>query len=84
MYRYYTKGVCAKCILLDIEDNKLKDVVFEGGCDGALIAIKNLVRGKDIDFIIEELENIPCGSRSTSCPDQLANALKIYKEFVNK
>lgn len=46
MYRYYTNGVCAKSILLDIEDDVVLDVAFEGGCEGALIAIKNLVRGK--------------------------------------
>lgn len=82
MYRYYTHGVCSKSILLDIEDNKLIDVVFEGGCDGCQIAIRNLIKGQDIDFIIEQLENIPCKSRETSCPDQLAKALKVYKEFV--
>ena len=55
MYRYYTKGVCAKSILMDIEDDVLLDVVFEGGCEGALIAIKNLVKGKNIDYIIDTL-----------------------------
>ncbi|MGM9530452.1 TIGR03905 family TSCPD domain-containing protein [Intestinibacter sp.] len=84
MYRYYTKGVCAKSILMDIEDDVLLDVVFEGGCEGALIAIKNLVKGKNIDYIIDTLEQIPCRSKGSSCPDQLANALKIYREFVYK
>ena len=51
MYRYYTNGVCAKSILLDIEDDVVLDVAFEGGCEGALIAIKNLVRGQNIDYI---------------------------------
>ncbi len=82
MYRYYTKGVCAKSILIDIEDDILKDVVFEGGCSGNLIGIKHLIEGKSIDEIIKELENIPCKNRGTSCPDQLAKALKIYKEYV--
>ncbi|MGM9534346.1 MAG: TSCPD domain-containing protein, partial [Intestinibacter sp.] len=59
MYRYYTKGVCAKSILMDIDGDVLLDVVFEGGCEGALIAIKNLVRGKNIDYIIDTLEQIP-------------------------
>jgi len=84
MYRYYTKGVCSKSILLDIEDDILKDVVFEGGCSGNLIGIKHLIEGKSIDEIIEELEHIPCKNRGTSCPDQLAKALKIYKEYVLK
>ena len=82
MYRYYTSGVCAKSILLDIEGDTICDVVFEGGCEGALIAIKNLVRGKNIDYVIDMLEQVPCKMRGASCPDQLANALKIYKEFV--
>lgn len=81
MYRYYTKGVCAKSILLDIEDDILKDVVFEGGCAGNLIGIKHLIEGKNIDEIIEMLEDIPCKNRGTSCPDQLAKALKIYKQY---
>ena len=84
MYRYYTKGVCAKSILIDIEDDILKDVVFEGGCSGNLIGIKHLIEGKSIDEIIKELENIPCKNRGTSCPDQLAKALKIYREYVYK
>ena len=58
MYRYYTNGVCAKSILLDIEDDVVLDVAFEGGCEGALIAIKNLVRGQNIDYIIDTLEQV--------------------------
>lgn len=82
MYRYYTKGVCAKSILLDIKDDILLDVAFEGGCEGSLIAIRNLVKGQNIDYIIDMLEQVPCNTRNTSCPDQLANALKIYREFI--
>ncbi|AUN15121.1 TIGR03905 family TSCPD domain-containing protein [Paraclostridium sordellii] len=84
MYRYYTKGVCSKSILLDIEGDKLIDVVFEGGCAGNLIGIKNLIEGKNIDEIIETFEKIPCKNRDTSCPDQLATALKIYKKYILK
>ena len=84
MYRYYTKGVCAKSILLNIEENILLDVVFEGGCEGSLIALKHFVEGKQIDEVIEGIEYIPCGNKNTSCPDQLAQALKIYKEYVLK
>ncbi|CEN21497.1 TIGR03905 family TSCPD domain-containing protein [Paraclostridium sordellii] len=84
MYRYYTKGVCSKSILLDIEGDKLIDVIFEGGCAGNLIGIKNLIEGKNIDEIIETFEKIPCKNRETSCPDQLATALKIYKKYILK
>ena len=82
MYRYYTEGVCAKSILLNIEEDTLLDVVFEGGCDGSLIALKHFVEGRKINDIIDELEYIPCGNRGTSCPDQLAKALKIYRDYV--
>ena len=82
MYRYYTSGVCAKSILLDLEDDVLVNVVFEGGCDGSLIALKHFVEGRHIDEIIDELEYIPCRNRNTSCPDQVAKALKIYIDYV--
>lgn len=82
MYRYYTNGVCSKSILLNIEGDILEDVVFEGGCEGSLIALKHLVKGKHIDEIIDELEYIPCKNKNTSCPDQLAKALKIYREYI--
>ncbi len=82
MYRYYTKGVCTKSIVMDIEENILKEVLFEGGCSGNALGIKHLVEGKDIDEIIENLEDIPCKDRGTSCPDQLAKALRIYKEYA--
>lgn len=82
MYKYYTKGVCSKSITLDIQDGILYDVAFEGGCAGSLIAIKHLIEGKNVDEVIDALQSIPCKNRGTSCPDQLANALKIYKEYV--
>ena len=82
MYRYYTKGVCSKSILLNIENDILKDIVFEGGCSGNLIGIKHLIEGKSINEIIKEFEGIPCKNRGTSCPDQIAKALKIYKKYV--
>ena len=65
-----------------IANSILKDVTFEGGCSGNLIGIKHLIEGKSIDEIIEDLEDIPCKNRGTSCPDQLAKALKIYKKYV--
>lgn len=82
LYRYYTKGVCSKSILLNIEGETLIDVVFEGGCDGSLIALKHYVEGRNINDIIDELEYIPCRNKKTSCPDQLAKALKIYREHI--
>lgn len=82
MYKYYTKGVCSKLITMDIVDDILVDVAFEGGCAGSLIAIKYLVEGKNIDEIISKFESIPCKNKGTSCPAELANALKIYRQYV--
>ena len=84
MYQYNTQGVCAKCIYFDIEDNKLKNVSYLGGCNGNLKGICSLVEGMDIDDVISRLEGTTCGSKKTSCPDQLALALKAYKAELAK
>ena len=76
---YKTKGTCSRSIELKIENRKLIDAAFEGGCNGNLKGIVSLCRGMDIDDIIEKLEGITCGFKGTSCPDQLAKALKEYK-----
>lgn len=76
--RYMTQGVCSQLIDFDIEDNKLHNVSFFGGCDGNLKGIGKLVEGMDIKEAIDKLEGITCGGKSTSCPDQLAQALKLY------
>ena len=78
-YEYKTKGTCARAILFDIEDNKVKNVQFVGGCNGNLKGIGSLVEGMDIDDVIARIEGISCGMKSTSCPDQLAKALKEAK-----
>jgi uncharacterized protein (TIGR03905 family) len=72
---YKTEGVCAKEINFKIEDNKLTNVNFIGGCPGNLLGIKNLVQGMEVDKIIEKFKDVKCGARSTSCPEQLAKAL---------
>ena len=77
MFQYNTQGVCSKAIYFDIEDNKLKNVSYLGG-------IGSLVEGMDIDDVISRLEGTTCGSKKTSCPDQLAKALKAYKEEIGK
>ncbi len=79
-YEYTTKGTCSRSILFDIEDNKLKNVQYIGGCNGNLKGIGSLVEGMNIDEVIARLEGISCGGKPTSCPDQLANALKQVKE----
>lgn len=76
MAEFKTSGVCAKHINFEIEDNKIKKVEFIGGCNGNLSGISTLVEGMDVDTAVKKLSGITCGPRSTSCPDQLAKALK--------
>ena len=74
--KYRPKGVCSQEINFDIEDNKVKNVSFTGGCSGNLQGISRLVEGMDVTEVISRIEGIHCGFKSTSCPDQLAKALK--------
>ncbi|MCI9570183.1 MAG: TIGR03905 family TSCPD domain-containing protein [Lachnospiraceae bacterium] len=76
---YKPQGTCSREITFDVENNKLKNVKFQGGCNGNLKGIGSLVEGMDIDDVIHKLEGTVCGVRATSCPDQLAQALKQYK-----
>lgn len=80
MMRYKTQGVCSREIQFDVVDNKLTNVQFVGGCSGNTQGVARLVEGMDIDEVIERISGINCGFRPTSCPDQLARALKAYKE----
>ncbi len=74
---YRTKGVCAMRITFDIDaDNKVRSVEFLGGCSGNTQGVASLVEGMDVHEAIARLEGIRCGFKSTSCPDQLAKALK--------
>ena len=79
MYQYKTHGTCSQQILFDIEDGKVKNVQFIGGCNGNLKGIGSLVEGMDVDEVISRLEGTTCGSKATSCPAQLAQALKAAK-----
>ena len=73
---YKTKGVCSKEINFDLVDGKGHNVSFVGGCNGNLKGICSLIAGQDANEVIKRLEGIQCGFKSTSCPDQLAQALK--------
>ena len=79
-FEYKTKGTCSQYIHFDVEDGKLKNVQFLGGCNGNLKGIGSLVEGMDINEVIARLEGTTCGMKATSCPDQLAQALKQAKE----
>ena len=78
-YEYTTKGTCSRTILFEVEDGKVKNVQFIGGCNGNLKGIASLVDGMDIDDVIARVEGTTCGMKQTSCPDQLAQALKQAK-----
>ena len=78
-YAYKTQGVCSRMIDLDIDGETVVKVTFTGGCSGNTQGVAALVAGMTIDEAISRIEGIHCGPRPTSCPDQLAQALKAYK-----
>lgn len=76
---YNTHGVCSQQIMFDVVDGKVRNVKFIGGCPGNTQGVAKLCEGRDVDEVITLLEGIPCRF-GTSCPDQLARALKQYKQ----
>ncbi len=78
-YTYRPRGVCSQLMEIETEGNTLVSVKVTGGCSGNLQGISSLVQGMDIDEVIARLEGIRCGFKPTSCPDQLAKALKQIK-----
>ena len=76
---YTPKGVCSRQIQFKLDGDIVRDVRYTGGCNGNLQGISKLVEGMKIDDVIEKLEGIDCNGKGTSCPDQLAKALKAYK-----
>lgn len=78
-YEYKTKGTCSQKILFELEDGIVKNVQFIGGCNGNLKGICSLVEGMEVDAVISRIDGICCGMKPTSCPDQLARALKEAK-----
>ena len=82
-YKYKTNGVCSQEIIIEIEKDIIKKVTIMGGCAGNTKGVSKLVEGMKIDDVINKLKGIPCGSKGTSCPDQLAKALEQYKEKYN-
>ena len=74
-YVYRTQGTCSTNIELDVEEGVLKEVTYWGGCNGNLQGISRLVTGMKVEDVIEKLEGVRCGRRSTSCPAQLCKAL---------
>ena len=79
LYTYRPRGVCSQLMEIETENHVVTDFRVLGGCSGNLQGISRLVVGMDVDEVIARLEGIRCGSKSTSCPDQLAQALKAMK-----
>ena len=73
---YKTKGTCFTQIDFDVEDGKIKNVEFTGGCNGNQKGIAALVEGQDLEVVKDKLRGVRCGFRDTSCPDQLARAIE--------
>ena len=78
-YTYRPKGVCSQQMNISIEDGRIQNLEVIGGCNGNLKGIGRLIAGMPVDEVISRLEGIRCGYKSTSCPDQLAKALKQMK-----
>ena len=81
MNTFTTSGTCSRAINFEVEGEIIKSVNFVGGCSGNTQGVARLVEGMNIHDAIAKIDGIKCGARSTSCPDQLAKALK---EYLNK
>lgn len=80
--QYRTQGTCCALMNIVLDDNKVYDVEFLGGCSGNLQGIRQLIIGMDIDDVIDKLQGITCGAKPTSCPDQLSRCLLEYKNSL--
>ena len=78
-YSYRPRGVCSQLMEIDVEDGRVQGLRVMGGCDGNLQGIARLIAGMEVDEVIRRLEGIRCGRKDTSCPDQLAKALKALR-----
>ena len=76
---YTPRGVCSRHIDIDVEDGIIRAVTFTGGCSGNTQGVARLLVGMTVDEAISRLEGIRCGFKPTSCPDQVAKALKTYQ-----
>lgn len=78
-FEYTPKGVCSRKMIFDLDGDIIRSVEVISGCNGNLKGISSLLKGQNVNEIISRLEGITCGPKSTSCPDQIAQALKAYK-----
>ena len=77
---YKTHGTCSRMVIVDVEDGVITDCAFVGGCSGNTQGVASLVKGMKVEDAVEKLRGIKCGFKSTSCPDQLAEALSSANE----
>lgn len=82
-FEYKTRGVCSSKIVFELEDNRVKNVEIIGGCSGNSQGVAALVEGMEIDEVIRRTNGIRCGYKSTSCPDQLAEALQQARKKLS-
>ncbi|WP_040212031.1 TIGR03905 family TSCPD domain-containing protein [Clostridium polynesiense] len=78
---YKTKGVCSTQIEINVNGDTIENVKFVAGCPGNLLGISSIVKGMKVDEVINKFKGIRCGSKQTSCPDQLSKALEAYKSL---
>ena len=83
-YKFKPSGVCSREMIIDLDGDIIKSVKIIGGCAGNTVGVSRLIEGMKIDEAIKRLKGIPCGFRSTSCPDQLSIALQEAKKNMNK
>ncbi len=83
-FEYYPKGVCSTRYVLEIQDGIIESLMIENGCPGNTAGISRIVRGMNVDDVIEAFDGIDCNGKGTSCPDQIAHALKAYKDSLNQ
>ena len=83
-YRFKPRGVCSQEMIIELEKDIIKSVKIIGGCAGNTVGVSRLIEGMQIDEAIKRLKGIPCGFKSTSCPDQLSIALEEAKNNMNK
>ncbi len=74
--QYTPKGVCSRAFQIEVDEGVIRSVQVTGGCDGNLKGLSSLLKGMTVEDAIQRMEGIRCGMKATSCPDQLAQALK--------
>lgn len=78
MFVYKPQGVCSREFHFEIQDGVIQSFEANGGCNGNLKGIGRLLKGRDVKEVMEDLEGVTCGIKSTSCPDQISKALQAY------